>query len=54
MPDYKKLYTTLFDAVEQAANILITAEQKCEELYLKQSEIEQIEDEIPSKNNEDK
>ena len=46
MPDYQKLYTTLFnaitDALEQideleiknAKNILITAQQQSEELYI--------------------
>ena len=33
MPNYKELYLTLFRATEEAVNILIAAQQKCEELY---------------------
>lgn len=33
MPDYKEMYLTLFRATEQAANTLIAAQRKCEELY---------------------
>ena len=33
MPNYKKMYFTLFNAVEDAINILISAQQKCEEIY---------------------
>ena len=34
MPDYKEMYLKLFRASEEAANILIAAQQGCEELYL--------------------
>ena len=34
MPDYKKMYLTLFRATEQAINTLIQAQQECEELYI--------------------
>lgn len=34
MPDYKAMYLTLFRAMEQAANILIAAQQECEDHYL--------------------
>lgn len=34
MPDYKKMYLTLFSATQQAVNILIAAQQECEELYI--------------------
>ncbi len=34
MPDYKKMYFTLFRAVEEAIKILIAAQRKCEEMYL--------------------
>lgn len=34
MPDYKEMYLTLFRASEKAANLLIAAQQTCEEMYL--------------------
>ena len=34
MPDYKEMYLIMVRAAEQAQNILIEAQQKCEELYL--------------------
>jgi hypothetical protein len=34
MPDYKKMYLKMVQASEQAANILIAAQQECEELYI--------------------
>ena len=34
MPDYKEMYLTLFRATEKAINILIDAQQECEEMYL--------------------
>lgn len=34
MPDYKKMYFTLFRATEQAINTLIEAQRECEELYI--------------------
>lgn len=34
MPDYKEMYVVLFRASEQAINILIDAQQACEELYV--------------------
>ena len=34
MPDYKKMYLTLFKASEEAISLLIKAQQECEELYL--------------------
>ena len=34
MLDYKEMYLTLFRATERAINILIAAQQKCEEMYL--------------------
>ena len=36
MADYKELYLTMLRASEQAINILIEAQQKCEELYMRQ------------------
>lgn len=34
MPDYKKMYLTMCQATEEAINLLIAAQQTCEELYL--------------------
>lgn len=33
MPDYKELYFKLFRASNQAIELLIAAQQECEELY---------------------
>ena len=38
MPDYKKMYFTLFKASEDAANLLIAAQRECEELYIASEE----------------
>ena len=38
MPNYQEMYLKLFRAAEQAINILIAAEQECEELYLSSPE----------------
>lgn len=40
MPDYKKMYFTLFRATEQAINTLIEAQRECEELYISEPETE--------------
>ena len=40
MPDYKKMYFTLFRATEQAINTLIEAQRACEELYISDPETE--------------
>lgn len=40
MPDYKKMYLTLFRATEQAINTLIEAQRACEELYVSEPETE--------------
>ena len=37
--DYKKMYLDLFRATEKAINILIDAQQKCEEKYISETEI---------------
>lgn len=34
MPDYKEMYLIMVRAAEQAQNILIEAQQMCEEMYL--------------------
>lgn len=33
-PDYKEMYLNLFRASEEALDILIAAQRKCEEMYL--------------------
>ena len=33
-PDYRKMYLTLLHATEQAMELLIAAQQKCEEIYI--------------------
>lgn len=40
MPDYKKMYLTLFRAIEQAINTLIEAQRECEEMYISEQETE--------------
>ena len=34
MPNYKEMYLKLFKASEQAVNLLIAAQQECEEYYV--------------------
>ena len=34
MPDYKKMYLTLFKASEEAIELLAAAQRECEELYI--------------------
>ena len=38
MPDYKEMYLTLLRASEEAVNVLIAAQRKCEEMYLAAAE----------------
>lgn len=38
MADYKEMYLTLFRATEEAVNLLIAAQQKCEKLYVTSEE----------------
>jgi hypothetical protein len=40
MPNYKEMYLKLFRASEDAVNLLIAAQQECEELYVSSPEIE--------------
>ena len=40
MPDYEKMYYTLFNAITDAVNILSEAQQKTEEIYITSSEQE--------------
>lgn len=34
LPDYKEMYLTMVRASEDAMNILIEAQRKCEEMYI--------------------
>lgn len=38
VPDYGKMYLTLFRATEEAVNLLIAAQRECEELYISSEE----------------
>jgi len=40
MPDYKEMYLRLFRATEEAIDLLVSAQQACEELYVSQPEPE--------------
>ncbi len=42
MPDYKKMYLTMFRASEEAVNLLLQAQRECEELYISAPEAELI------------
>lgn len=40
MPDYKEMYLNMVRASEKAINILIAAQQECEEIYISDEENE--------------
>ena len=40
MPDYKKMYHTMFKASEAAIELLIAAQRECEEMYISAPETE--------------
>ena len=40
MADYKEMYLKLFQATEKAIDLLIAAQQECEELFLSAQEPE--------------
>lgn len=40
MPDYKKMYLEMMCETEKAINILITAQHRCEEIYISAPETE--------------
>ena len=42
MTDYKKMYREMFIAATKAIDILIDAQQKCEEIYISAEEKENI------------
>lgn len=39
-PNYKEMYLKLFRASENAINLLVSAQQECEEMYLSTAEEE--------------
>ena len=41
MPDYKEMYLKMVRTTEEAINLLIKAQQECEELYLSASDDEE-------------
>ena len=43
MPDYEKMYYTLFNATEKAINMLIEAQNKCEDIYVETADEEETE-----------
>lgn len=54
MPDYKEMYLKLFRASEEAVNLLIAAQQECEELYINAPEPELKVIPMPGQENEKK
>ena len=38
MPDYQKMYLEMVRETEKAINLLINAQRKCEEMYIKSSD----------------
>lgn len=50
MPNYKEMYLTMFRASEQAINILIAAQQECEEHYISSLQPELIVVLLPTEN----
>ena len=46
----KEMYLKMFQASEQAANILITAQRECEELYLNSSDPQCKNTSLPAEN----
>lgn len=54
MPDYKEMYLKLFRATEDVVNLLIDAQQACEELYITAPEPELKVVAMPQQNGETK
>ncbi len=42
MADYKKMYLTLLEAVETAIQLLINAQQHCEDIFVEAQENEKV------------
>jgi len=38
MPDYKEMYLKMVRATEEAINVLVAAQQQCEEMYINADE----------------
>jgi len=47
LENYKEMYLTMFRACEEAVDILIAAQRKCEEMYLAAGDLE---DQSPEEN----
>ena len=45
MPDYKEMYSIMYRAIDDAIQILIEAQEECEELFF--SSYEQLEENTP-------
>ncbi len=45
MSDYKEMYLTMVRASEKAIDLLVEAQQKCEEMYLSSKDEEEAEEE---------
>ena len=52
MPDYKEMHLKLLRASEKAVNLLIAAQQECEEMYLSAPEPELKIVELPERGDE--
>ena len=52
MPDYKKMYLTLFNETTKAINILQAAQQKTEEIYISDNTEDNLVLLKPDSNNE--
>ena len=44
MPDYKEMYLKMVRAAEDAMNLLIKAQQECEEMYISAEEEEKADE----------
>lgn len=53
MQDFKKMYLTMFQASERAVDILIAAQQECEERYISSPEPELTAVPLPPENKKD-
>lgn len=52
MPDYKEMYLKMFRASEKALDLIVTAQQECEELYTENSPPELRSISLPAENNQ--
>jgi len=54
MPDYQKMYTTLFNKITDVIGDLQKVQQICEDIYIDSSPRLGIVEKYPQKNNDDK